>query len=393
MNGYNTTSDTKTSANSPTIQHIADFQYVYDINNDGMKDFVIFKTEFSTDTAIYIDASYSYGWNFTKSGAIGGGGIPIFYVVPGTYNISFFLGLNAIKNVNNPNTLVDGNYALNITAVDASNINSKTFFSFPIVFFEFNTSQISNNVSGAYLFSPVDQMFVNKEIGSYYIWNYTQTTIQTQSIVKSIGSDSFNPPVNGTLELKINSTVDGFPIGKVFNNNISYTSINVPVEYPFSFLKLPRELNMSDFQLIMKDHFAISRGAYILSYFNTSDTLGVNLTAPGFDNFTYNYNFTNGALLYYHYHSENAYFNGSESLTLIDYSLPTFQVTTTNSTSSTATTTTNSSSTSTTTITTSGSNNSNINTGQKTTATSLDPMYILSGIFMAALVVRKKKNS
>lgn len=310
---------------TPQFSFYQNYQESYNMTNNGLKDYTLLKTEVSTDVPVYLYTQYTVRWNHTLNGGIGYTGVflPTIYMPVGIYNVTFFLGLGGIKAVNNPDTLVSGTYLLNLTAVDITNSASTTTINVPKVVFEYNTSQISNAINYGRLLSPIQMSFSSHtESASYYKWNYTQTNGQYVSMISEVNHSVSTPLNNGTLSMNISTSLNGLTIGKVSNNNVSFTTEDVPVGYPFSLLKLPRQLKWTQFKEIMTDYFTNTLQGYNVNYINTTSTIGINITdyyTGGYFKELYEFNQTSGILMNYNQESYGIYSNASESLILTEY--------------------------------------------------------------------------
>ena len=349
----------------PSVSFNANFQTAYNISNDGLKDFSLFKTEFAVDTAYQVTAEYALSWNHTIAGIGGAGGMRSFTVNPGTYNFSIFLGLAYLKYVNAPNTTVNGTYDLNITLAEV-NAPYTTYgtFQMPQVLFVYNTSEISYRIPYV---TSIDLLNYPESLplvrtNAYYQWDYNSTNINgATTMVGEIGRSLVNGYSNGTIGMALNESLYGFNIGKIYNNNVSLTSDLVPIGYPFSDLKLPGGLTLVEFE-----GYFLPMNGYTNSYALNSGILSVNSTMGNNYNWSWEYNQTSGVLLNYSYTSSSSY----ESLHLTYPSSEFAGTSTQTTTSSTTTSTTSTSSTTTTSSSTSTSSTSSTSTSSQSSSTS-----------------------
>lgn len=311
---------------TPSVTFIKNYQEALNFTNDGLMDAILLKTEFKTTTEIYVNASYTSKWSYTKTGyAVGIGGGSRMDVPAGTYNATYFLGLDYELNANNPNVLVNGSYTLSFTYAEKSNLENINSISFPEMNFSFNSSKISNLIHYEKLLSPVQQMFLNRmTTNTKYMWNY-QAHTGSNSILTEIGNklDSAGHVDNGTISLVSANYIKSFSSGKFYDStNSSFTESNVPVGYPFSFLKLPSNLTLKDYTLIFNDAYVYHYGTAKLQYSNKKGILEttISTTTPiGSISTIYQYNQSTGILLYYNMNLKSTQYNEFEKITLVGY--------------------------------------------------------------------------
>ena len=148
---------------TPSVTYSKNYQEALNFTNDGLYDVILLKSEFSTTTEVYVNTSFTIKWSLTRPGyvfEIGGGSrmdIPA-----GTYNTTYFLGLDYLLQANNPNVVVNGSYNLSFTYAEKSNLENINSISFPEMNFSFNSSKISSLIHYEKLLSPVQQMFLNR---------------------------------------------------------------------------------------------------------------------------------------------------------------------------------------------------------------------------------------
>ena len=294
--------------------------------SSNLIDAVLFKTALSTDVDIYINYHFSAGWNVTKTGNAGSSGVSSSMFIPkGSYNISLFLGLALPFNANNPNTLINGSVNYSFSVFDSSNNVLNQSISFPTFNFSFNRSQISNTTNNIEVLSLFYEQF-SQSLPVHTSFKFTRSEYNfgantyNWGIVNGIGTHSID---NGSVRIVFNKSFDGFVLGRMYDPaNNSFTPIDVPVGYPFSFMILPANLTIDQFKNIFHSSYGNSLPGFNPVFFNTSDTLAVSMGMnvqssfqTGVYSLQYLYNRTSGALMYFYY-NRTVQYNQYEELHL-----------------------------------------------------------------------------
>lgn len=222
-------------------------------------------------------------------------------------NISIFLGLALPYNANNPNTLINGSVEFSFSVTDSNNNVLNNSISFPTFDFTFNRSQISNTTSNIELLPPLYDQFANS-MPINTTFNFTRSEYNFGSATNNWGIvDGVNVHAidNGSVSMFFNKSYNGFSLGRMYDpSNNSFTSVDVPVGYPFSFMVLPANLTLDQFKNIFHTSFGPTLDSFNAVFFNTSDTLAVSMgmnIQSGVYSFQYLYNKTSGALMYFKY--------------------------------------------------------------------------------------------
>ncbi|OLS25657.1 MAG: hypothetical protein HeimC3_14050 [Candidatus Heimdallarchaeota archaeon LC_3] len=240
-------------------------QELIDFTNDGLFDVVLFKTELTTDADLLVMAALSTSWTTTKTGTFfpSGQGISLIrmFIPVGTHNITLFFGLNSLLRINELNTTVSLEYNLSLSLSDTDNNIVNNSFNFPTISASFNSSLMSDAVSEIRLFSPVEQMFLHRMGGkATYYWHRGQFNWGAISnnigLVHELEAYAMD---NGTITMQITDYNGMFTLGRNYDtSNLSFTTQDVPVGYPFSVLKLPNELTDAEFKLLQSDRIGNS---------------------------------------------------------------------------------------------------------------------------------------
>ena len=292
------------------------------------------------------------------------------------------MGLAFLKNVNDLNMIVNGTLNLNLTL---SGINfpysSYGTFKMPSVNFSYNTSKISNRIPYLISFDSLSDPIANSvpEHYSYLRWAYNNSNVNgAETIVSEMGR-SFNPLPNGTISMEINKSLYGFNIGKIYSNNVSLTADYVPVGYPFSVLKLSRNLSLVEFEKIF------NQTSITNTYNLNAGILSVNSTFSTYKWFR-SYNQTTGVLLEYTY----SYPGQFESLH-ISYAFTSDNITTPTESSNTISTTIPTSTGTSHSTSATGSNSSSISS--QSSSVPFEGMYsIISLLVLGFIFVYRKRR-
>ena len=296
--------------------------YKKDLNfSSQLYDAILVKIAFSVSMNISTEVNIQTNWIGTKTGISGRGMLYPEYFPAGENNLTVFLGLGDLKNLNNPNST--GEVAINITLkiYDQNQNVLNNSYAFPMLYYDYNTSQLSSVVQDLSIFNQLQFRFLSRMKTNITLtferkqYNFGAST-NTWGIVGGIGAYGID---NGTVTLKVGKYHAGFVTGRVYDpSNTSFTTADAPVGYPITSLLMPMNLSIEDLTYIFSG--GLTTNSTKLGYaclYNTSDNLAISRGLQvGTGSFAtqFVYNKSTGALEYYYMNMTSTYYNRYEEL-------------------------------------------------------------------------------
>lgn len=295
--------------------------YKKDLNfSSQLYDAVLIKFEFTTNMNISTEVNIQVTWSGTKTGVSGRGMVVPKYFPAGTNNLTVFLGLGDLKDLNNPNTTAGITINITMKIYDQNQNVLNNSYAFPMMYYTYNTSQLSSVIKDLSVFNQQELNFLSRMKTNISLsferkeYNFGAST-NSWGIVGGIGAYGID---SGTVTVNVGGYHSGFVTGQVFDpSNNSFTTADVPVGYPFSSLLMPMNLSLEELSYIFSGGGTYSTKLAYACLYNTSDNIAISSSlqvATGSYSTQFVYNKSTGVLEYYQLNLISSYYNRYEEL-------------------------------------------------------------------------------